>query len=263
MNRQQRRQAARETSKVPAPPLVVIVCHNGQTRGSFTFSLCRLMVAETCRQGFPPGLIWQRFGSDQLVDARNDSVRFFLDHYSESEWVLFLDADMGFAAETAQLLQASADVDERPIVGGLCFALKRDGVEDEITQAVDLKMQPTLYLFHDLEDDAGFASIDDYQRDGLVQVAGTGMACVLVHRRVLAAMVEKYGTWFDRIPNPKKPTTTFGEDLSFFVRAAGCDFPVFVDTGVRTSHDKDGVFLTEARWDDQQRARSARLADAS
>lgn len=252
MNRAERRRHERQPVGIPAPPLVVAVCHNGQTRASFSFSLTRLMVAETCRQGFPPGLIWQRFGSDQLVQARNDITRFFLDHYTESEWVLFIDADMGFPAETAAMLLEAADPTERPIVGGLCFALKREGVEDEQTQAVDLRMQPTLYTFHDLDDDAGFASMHAYPRDTLVQVAGTGMALVLVHRSVLEAMRDKYGPeWFDRIPNPKQPST-FGEDLSFCIRAAGCDFPLYVHTGVKTSHDKDGIFLTEQRWDEQR-----------
>ena len=63
----------------PVPPVVVVVCHNGQTRAPFAFCLTRMMVAETCRQGFPPGLVWLRFGSDQLVSARNESVTFFLD----------------------------------------------------------------------------------------------------------------------------------------------------------------------------------------
>ncbi len=251
-NRAGRRRAAREQVTIPPPPVVIAVCHNGQTRGSFTFSLTRLMVAETCRQGFPPGLIWQRFGSDQLVDARNDVARFFLDHYTGSEWLLLIDADMGFSAETVAMLLESADPVERPIVGGLCFALKRNGVEDEQTQAVDLRMQPTLYTFHELDDDAGFSSMHDYPRDQMVKVAGTGMALVLIHRRVLEAIREQYGPeWFCRIQNPKQPST-FGEDLSFCIRAAGCDFPLYVNTAVKTSHDKDGIFLTEERWDESR-----------
>jgi hypothetical protein len=263
VSRAERRRAARaqtpDTPAVPTSPVTVVVCHNGQTRASFAFCLTRLMVAETCRQGFPPGLIWNRFGSDQLVAARNDTVKFFLDG-CQSEWALFVDADMGFPDITVQQLLDRADPEERPVVGALCFALRGNGVEDVDTQAVDLRMQPTLYTYHDLDDDAGFLSIADYERDALVQVAGTGMACVLVHRTVLERMREQFGDcWFDRIANPKR-ATWFGEDLSFCVRAAALDVPIFVDTSLRTSHDKEGVFLTEERYDEQQAAKRAAVA---
>lgn len=253
MNRAERRRAER-ASAPPAPNIAVIVCHNGQTRASFAFCLMRMMVAETCRTGMPPGVVWLRYGSDQLVQARNDSVKFFLDHYPETEWALFIDADMGFPADTIERLVAAADPVRRPVVGGLCFALKRGGPEDPATQAVRYKTEPTVYTFHDLEDDAGFLAMKDYPRDQLVQVAATGMALVLVHRSVLEEIQSEHGdSWFDRIPNPKK-ATLFGEDMSFCVRVAGCGVPIFVDTSVKTSHDKEGVFLTEERYDEQRRA---------
>lgn len=255
MNRAERRRQRPTTP--PAPPVVVVVCHNGQTRASFAFCLARLMLAEQAAQGFPPWLVWLRYGSDQLVTARNESVAFFLDHYPDSQWAMFLDADMGFPDVTVRQLIDRADPTDRPIVGGLCFALKRNGIEDADTQAVPYGMVPTIYTYHDLEDDAGFLPMAEYPRDALVKVAATGMACVLVHRTVLEKIRAEHGDrWFDRIPNPRQPTM-FGEDMSFCIRAAAADAPIFVDTSLRTSHDKDGVFLTEDAFDRQEAAKRA------
>jgi hypothetical protein len=75
---------------------------------------------------------------------------------------------------------------------------------------------------------------------------------VLIHRNALQAVRDKYGpTWFDPITHPTGPTT-FSEDLSFCVRVAGCDMPLYVDTSVKTTHDKGGVFLDEAFFDHQE-----------
>lgn len=254
MTRRRRTRPAGARRPDPTPPLLaVIVAHDGNTRAAFTFSLLRLMLAETCRTGRPPGLIWQRFGSGQLVDARNETARHFLDELDPAiEWALFIDADMGFADDLAQRLLAAADPATRPVVGALAFALRRQGSEDDLTQAIPYAMAPTIYSYHDLEREAGFRPIVDYPRDALVQVAATGMACLLVHRGALVAVRDRYGTFFDRIPNAKNGTR-FGEDLSFCIRLAGVDVPIWVDTSAKTAHDKVGIFLDEARFDDQQR----------
>lgn len=234
------------------PPVVIVGAHSGTVSGAFTFCLTRLVAFETCRQGFPPGMIWIRYAADQLVAARNDSVRSFLADYPASPWALFVDADMGFPETTVAHLLDAADATERPVVGGLCFALKRDGAEDYATQSVPLRSCPTVYTWAETDTESGFVAMADYPRDALVPVAATGMALVLVHRTVLEAVRDRYGEcWFDRVPRPKGGGN-FGEDLSFFVRVAGCGYPVHVDTGLRTSHDKGGVFLTEAHYDREQ-----------
>jgi hypothetical protein len=94
------------------------------------------------------------------------------------------------------------------------------------------------------DDEVGFRSRIDYERDALVEVSATGAACLLIHRTVLHRIREKVGPhWFDPITHPKG--TTFSEDLSFCVRVAAVGFPIHVDTRVRTTHDKHGVFLDE------------------
>jgi hypothetical protein len=182
-----------------------------------------------------------------LVEGRNKIVKQFLD-LCETEWLFMVDSDMGFAPNTVDRLIESADPAERPVVGGLCFALRRDpGTVGEFYGQKYVTV-PTLYEYVEAEGDVGFRSIVDYPRDSMVAVSGTGAACVLIHRTALEAVRAKHGDhWFDPIHHPAGKT--FSEDLSFCIRLAAADIPVYVDTSVRTTHDKHGVFLDEDEFD--------------
>lgn len=181
-----------------------------------------------------------------VVAGRNEIARQFLDS-TECEWLFFVDSDMGFAADTVDRLVGSADPVLRPVVGGLCFALRREARGDCYGQKY--VVVPTVYDLVETDSEVGFRSRVDYERDALIEVGATGAACVLIHRTVLHRIREAYGPcWFDPITHPKGPTT-FSEDLSFCVRVAAVGFKVHVDTRVRTTHDKHGVFLDELEFD--------------
>lgn len=180
-----------------------------------------------------------------VVAGRNEIARKFLDD-TECEWLFMVDSDMGFAPDTVDRLIASADPVRRPVVGGLCFGLRRESKGDCYGQKYIVV--PTVYDFVETESEVGFRSRIDYERDALVEAAATGAACLMVHRTALHRVREKYGDrWFDPVTHPLG--TTFSEDLSFCVRLAAIGLPVFVDTSVRTTHDKHGVFLDELEFD--------------
>ena len=191
-------------------------------------------------------------GSGGIPDGRNQVVTEFL--ASDREWLFMVDSDMGFDADTVDRLVDSADEHKRPVMGGLCFANRRLGPGE--FHAERFGSVPTLYNYVELEDEVGFMPIQDYPRDTVVEVAGTGAACLLIHRRALGKVREKFGdSWFDPIAHPtglKGKPRTFSEDLSFCVRLASVGVPVFVDTSVRTCHEKGGVFLTEEHYDREQ-----------
>jgi GT2 family glycosyltransferase len=204
-----------------------------------------------------------------IVTARNKIVRAFLEDFpSKPEWLWFIDSDMTFEPNILELLLESADPVERPIMGGLCFALMR-GEAQEIV--------PTLYGF---TSDAipKMIRYNAYPQDQLVQVVGTGAACLLIHRTVLETM--RNARWGDQdveafraqygpdvqFPYPlgqlKYPppwpffqeTVTgndwgesMSEDLTFCLRAAQCGFPVHVDTRAKTGHVKP-VVIDEAEF---------------
>jgi GT2 family glycosyltransferase len=180
-----------------------------------------------------------------VAQGRNSVATKFLDA-TDCEWLFMVDSDMGFGPDTVERLIASADPQKRPVVGGLCFSLRRDTAGEFYGQKY--VVVPTCYEYVDTDDELGFRSIIDYPRDALIQVGGTGGACLLIHRSALERVREKVGDhWFDQITHPRG--TTFSEDLSFCIRLAALDIPLFVDTGVRTTHDKHGVFLDEDEFD--------------
>lgn len=193
-----------------------------------------------------------------IVAGRNEIAQQFLDA-TECEWLFMVDSDMGFAADTVDRLIASADPVTRPVVGGLCFSLRRESPGE--FYGTKYVVVPTCFEYVDTESEVGFRSIIDYPRDELLSVGGTGAACLLIHRTALHRIREKFGPcWFDHVTHPGG--TTFSEDLSFCVRLAAVDLPVFVDTSVRTTHDKHGVFLDEDEFDRCQALHRTPLAKA-
>lgn len=228
--------------------------HPGYYAACFAESLQDILFHDLAHQqrivSHPHGKMGKECGSGGIVAGRNKLAQAFLDE-SESEWLFMVDSDMGFAADTVEQLILNADKFSRPVLGALCFAMKTDGRAS--FYGIRYRATPTLYEFVETDTQVGFVPLFDYPRDQVVKVAATGAACVLIHRRALEAVRRKYGdVWFDPITHPKGPTT-FSEDLSFSVRVAGCDIPLHVHTGVKTTHDKGGVFLDED-WFDKQRA---------
>lgn len=253
------RMSRRRDAQPPKARAALAYVHPGEVSAGFMYSATRAMFHEAGTTGAPPILIAQHCSTGALVEARNEVVAHFLS--TALEWLWCVDADMGFGPDALSRLLAAADPLARPIVGALCFGLKAMSAEDPETQALDLRCFPTLYRWVETDTDAGFQVIADYPRDQLVEVGATGAACFVVHRTALEQIRDKYGpTWFCKVTHPKG--RTFSEDLSFFVRAAGADLPVYVDTGIRTSHLKGGVHLTEARWDEQEFVRANLTADS-
>lgn len=153
-----------------------------------------------------------------------------------AEWLLFIDADMGFQPDVLDRLMASADPAERPIVGGLCFVWKDRGPDG--FNGVRSEPLPTIYDYVD----GDFRSRAHYPVNRLIPVAATGTALLLIHRSVLEKVRGEYGdAWFDRVP---KDSGMLGEDISFFMRAASLSIPAFVHTGIRSTHHKE-LFVSE------------------
>ena len=237
---------------IPEPKVAVAYLHPGEVSAAFTMSLLKLVLHETFMSGMPPLVIANRCASGNIVAARNEVVQQFLDS-SKCEWLLFVDSDMGFAPDSLSRLVEAADKRERPVVGGLCFAVRRTGTDPE-THAERFQCSPTVYRWREFEDRVGFEVVEDYERDAMVSASATGAAFVLIHRSALVKIRDAYGDrWFDRIPHekPLPHGTLFSEDMSFCIRVAGVDLPLFVHTGVKTCHDKGGRFYDEAEWDAQ------------
>lgn len=219
-----------------ADAVTVAYVNQSSTAYSWHHSMVELIGYDLANHGriLRGGYIAMRCGTDGLVTARNRGVEEFL-NARDADWLFWIDTDMGFPADVIDQLLAMADPVDRPIVGALCFS-QREGVEDGMG-GFATHPTPTVYEWKHLGNQAGFLPRLDYPRDALVQVAGTGSACILIHRSALERIGEKFGTWYDRIPNPTVNELT-SEDLSFCMRAMGLNIPIFVHTGVRTTHQK-------------------------
>lgn len=214
---------------------------------SFSVSLMSLVnfdAAHHQRVFGAAGPLQMRCGTGGLVDARNKMVAYFLDQVDD-EWLWMVDTDMGFAADTVDRLVEAADPVDRPVVGALCFALKMgdpDGYGGYVTSPF-----PTIYGWGQTADGTnGFRVADEYPRNAVVQVAGTGAACLLIHRVAAEKLRAEYGdTWFDpvRYENGK----FVSEDLSFCYRLGAQSVPIYVHTGVKTTHAKT-VWVGESDW---------------
>ncbi len=189
---------------------------------------------------------WQsmRPATGDLVGGRNEVVGKFLGD-DRAEWLFWVDTDMGFAPDAIDRLVAAADPVERPVVGGLCFAYRETGPDGMGGQhAVP---RPTIFDWRGAAagKECGFVGRTQYPVNALVQCAGTGSACLLIHRTVLEKIGAQFGSWYDRLPDPQGRLVS--EDLSFCMRVGAVGVPVFVHTGVRTSHMKT-IYVTEEHY---------------
>lgn len=224
--------------KAATGAVTVAYIHPDEVTASWHQSLMGLLALDLAHEArvLRGGWVAERCTSSASIpEARNDVVATFLSD-RDAEWLFWVDTDMGFAPDTIEQLVAVADPETRPIVGGLCFAMKpveADGMGGWRSAAV-----PTIYDWAPIPDGGGkgFVSRSVYQPDAVVQCAGTGSACILVHRSVFERIAaDGRGAWYDRIPNNGG---FIGEDLSFCLRAGALGIPVFVHTGVRTTHYK-------------------------
>lgn len=231
--------------------------HDGSVRATFFTRFTELVLFDLANNQrlFSHDKFWLQgqYGSGGIVQGRNDIARAMCET-SSAEWLLWIDTDMGFDPDLADRLIDAADPVERPVVGALCFAQKNDGGKPY--GARWFRTQPTIYLWVDQGEDVGFTPRFDYERDAIVQCNATGSAAILIHRTVLERMRDELGAdWYTPIKH--KSGTVFSEDLSFCMRLMTMGVPVFVDTSVKTTHDKFGIFLDEEQYDRERAAAKA------
>jgi hypothetical protein len=218
--------------------------HDTEVTYSFHQSLVNLLLFDAGEQGriMRGGYNAVRCArSGSLADARNQAVEGFLAN-SPGEWLFWIDTDMGFSHDTVELLLAAADKGERPIVGGLCFA-QRETAQDGMN-GYHTSPRFTILDWVDTPEGKRFMGRSTYPVNSIVQCAGTGSACILIHRSVLERIHQEFGPcWYTQIAGDDQKL--LGEDISFCIRAGAIGVPVHVHTGVRTTHLKN-VWLQEA-----------------
>jgi hypothetical protein len=190
------------------------------------------------------GWLAMSYGTGGIVAGRNLAVKQFLAE-RDADWLWWVDTDMGFPPDAVDCLMEVADPVERPVVGGLCFA-QRETASDGMG---GYRCEPRVTIFDWVQDEkqVSFRGRTRYPINAVMQCAGTGSACILIHRSVFERIAEKFGpVWYERAPNPSTGEL-FGEDLSFCIRMQALGIPLFVHTGVKTTHQKH-LWLQEADY---------------
>lgn len=193
-------------------------------------------------------------GTMGVAAGRNEIAAHFV-HHTDAEWLWMVDTDMGFAPDTVDRMIQSAEANSVSVLGALCFAQKLDpDVRQGDLFAARYRIAPTLYSYLERPNgERGFQSITKYKRDAFQAVAGTGAACLLIHREALMAVgPEPFMPVTDPQAGGNGTPRTFSEDLSFCIRVQGADLEIGVDTSIKTTHYKGGVFLDETTFAMQQ-----------
>ncbi len=218
--------------------------HDTEVSYSFYHSLTQLLMFDATEHGrvIRGGYLACRYGTGGIVGARNKVARQFVE--TDADWLFWLDTDMGFAPDTIEKLLEVADPVARPIVGGLCFAQKE--THEDGLSGYRCAPRVTIMDWTDVNGVYQFAGRAHYPVNSLVQCTGTGSACLLIHRSVFEKIAKENGpTWYDPIVTDEGP---IGEDLSFCARAGASGFPVYVHTGVKTTHHKQLWVAEQDYW---------------
>ncbi len=222
------RRAARRHGPRGSQDVVIGYCRPETVDGSFFDAVTNLLLHDREHGAHVAATIGMESGP-RIAKARCEVVRAFLEH-TDAAWLCWLDTDMVPPPDMIERLLEHAEPATHPIVGGLCFAGGRT------------KIVPTIYVIHNDNDAQTIESetMLSYPDDMLIEVGGTGSACVLIHRTVFERIAEMMGAdhplpWYQDVIVDKKD---WGEDLIFCLRARAADARVWIHTGVKVGHRK-------------------------
>jgi GT2 family glycosyltransferase len=205
--------------------VVVSYLHGDLVHAEFSKSLLFMCLASET----PISAIIALSSGPNLSSGRNLACRLFLVQH-DAPWLFMCDTDMVLSLDTLDRLMAVADPVERPVLGGFCKKRNLDGT-----------VSPTLFRFVSQRDGMLPLPYPDYPDDAVVQVEGTGAACLLIHRSVLEAVRLHSGDpsapWF-RESAVGAPLSLMGEDMTFCLRCQAAGIPVHVHTGIQVGHMK-------------------------
>jgi len=261
----------RKKTKPPEPVKVAVgYLYEDEVKASFFHSFVKLLGFDGEHEGrvWAGGFIPRRATTGDLAGGRNEVVMDFLK--TDSQWLFWIDTDMGFEPDVVERLLEVADPVERPVIGALCFA-QREHVSDGVGGWRPMAW-PTVMDWNVIAGRGGFEVRWDYPRNTVTRCSATGSACILIHRSVFERVQVEYGehvrqlnverglprelglpwnSWYTRVANPTTGEL-LGEDLAFCARMLRMEIPIYVHTGVQTTHQKHIWLQEEDYW--KQRA---------
>lgn len=238
--------------------VIPAVIDGGQWAACFGLSWTDLMLRDQAMSNriIRPGgtFLRKQAGTMGVAAGRNEVAAAFL--ATDAEWLFMVDSDMGFDGNVVDRMVSSATDNGVKILGALCFCQKDDAdLAPAPFHGRRYRIQPTLYNYVEVAStgEQGFRAVTQYRRDAFQTVAGTGAACLLLHRDALEAVgPDPFSPITNSMAGGNGTARTFSEDLSFCIRAAAIEMEIGVDTSIKTTHYKGGIYLDETAFAMQQ-----------
>ena len=156
----------------------------------------------------------------------------------QGDWIIFIDDDMAWQPDAIRRLVEAQKAWDADMVGALCF------------QRGD-PFQPTLYM-RERPTDGNYVFMEDWPEDTMVEVDATGMAFVLITKRLLEQIAGEFPSFEERVG--RRPPAYFrwdergfGEDLTFCQDAKRAGARIFVDTSIKIGHISE-MMVTEGTF---------------
>jgi hypothetical protein len=159
-----------------------------------------------------------------LTLQRNECIR-----NMAGDWILFIDDDMTWQPNAIRRLVETQREHDLDMVGALCFQRGEP-------------YQPTLYM-REQATSGNYVFLEDWERDSVVEVDATGMAFVLITKRLLERIAGEFPSLEARTSKGSRPPSYFrwdekgfGEDMTFCQDVMKAGGRIFVDTSIKTGH---------------------------
>jgi hypothetical protein len=164
------------------------------------------------------------FGGTGAIDqVRNNLVRTAM--AANCSHLFMLDTDQVYPENTIPKLLSY----NLPIVGGLVH--RRYPPFDPLIMKGDINTYET---------------IDEWEKDELLEVDATGTGCILYDMKIFYNMPEPWFR-FRENPDPKKRGRVVGEDVGFCNDLRKAGYKIFVDTSIRVVH-LSTIEIDENAW---------------
>jgi hypothetical protein len=156
-----------------------------------------------------------------LTLQRNEAVQ-----RMKGDWLLFIDDDMVWQPDVVGRLVKTREEHDLDMLGALCFRRSSP-------------FQPTLYM-RETPTAGAYNYLEDWA-ETIVEVDATGLAFLLIHKRVFEAIAGSPMPPFaernvGNPPNFFRWEGTLGEDLRFCQDAKRAGMRIWVDTSIEVGH---------------------------
>lgn len=214
--------------------------HRGSISATTQWSIDELLMRE-------PSVRRTILRQEALPDAGsgwNRIVEIFL--MTGNPWLLLVDDGVGFMVDALSRLKASADPDRRPVVSALAYKATPTGLTPE--HGIRYQVHPAAYEWVVRDDRAAYEDLGpDHPTEAMFECDAVDALCLLIHRNLLAAMVDIHGkNWFSPLQHSAL-ATEIRDGQAFCYRVLDLGSPVSVRADVEAAQEYR-AFLDEDAW---------------